>query len=618
MSKQDTDTDACTGERYMPEFDGDWTLEHTHRYLLARELAQGKTVLDIACGDGYGSRMLADVAARVVGVDISLETVARARAKYPHPRLFFLEGNATAIPLAGASVDLVASFETIEHLAGHEEMLDEIRRVLRPGGIVLISSPDKYEYSDRAGYANEFHVKELYREEFVTLLEARFPHLRILGQRVLFGSVIGAENDAPFFSWRKNEPDSRTTGLLEAEYWLVLAGDDPLPALPSSILKTPLDQSDFARSAQSVLDETRTHLRDAREYIRLLSAHNTSLEGERARLNVAKEILEKELYQLYASRSWRVTAPMRFVVSRLRRLLFRSAGPAMAEAEASERQPSAQEFSSAPPVWPPDVRALEKPLALEENAQPSPVQLGVFLHIYYPELAEEMFLCVNRLPETAMVHISTDTEAKKAQLLEMAGEQGLEGRTEVRVCPNKGWDLAPFLVGFADVIPRYPLLLRLHSKRSLHMGGVLGDRWRTMLFASLAGSVERVNAILQAFERDPGLGMVCPPIAKYYAHCVHCGGNFPIMREILARNGVVMHPDMPIDFPMGSMFWCRPAVLSPWLKGQFSYNDFLPLTSDNRDISLAHAMERLFFFGCGITGYSWARLRESSDSSGLL
>ena len=68
----------CTGERYLPEFDGDWTLEHLHRYLLACELAAGKTVLDIACGDGYGSAMMAKHAVEVTGVDIDAPTVERA------------------------------------------------------------------------------------------------------------------------------------------------------------------------------------------------------------------------------------------------------------------------------------------------------------------------------------------------------------------------------------------------------------------------------------------------------------------------------------------------------------------------------------------------------------
>lgn len=193
----------CTGERYLPEFDGDWTLEHLHRYLLACELAADKIVLDIACGDGYGSAMLAKHAVDVTGVDIDSPTVERARSKYKANNLRFLQGSATAIPMDDSSVDLVVSFETIEHLTEQESMLCEINRVLRSNGMLLISSPDKYEYSDVPGYQNPFHPKELYREEFDALLQRHFAYHSLLGQRVIFGSVIASPEQRPFLSWEK-------------------------------------------------------------------------------------------------------------------------------------------------------------------------------------------------------------------------------------------------------------------------------------------------------------------------------------------------------------------------------------------------------------------------------
>ena len=89
----------CTGERYLPEFDGDWTLEHVHRYLFACNLIEGKTVLDIACGDGYGSSMMANYADYVIGVDIDLNTVERAKKKYHKDNLCFIQGDVRKIPL---------------------------------------------------------------------------------------------------------------------------------------------------------------------------------------------------------------------------------------------------------------------------------------------------------------------------------------------------------------------------------------------------------------------------------------------------------------------------------------------------------------------------------------
>lgn len=287
----------CTGERYLPEFDRDWTLEHLHRYLLACELAAGKTVLDIACGDGYGSAMLARHAAQVTGVDIDTPTVERARGKYVADNLRFLQGSATDIPLDDDSVDLVISFETIEHLMEQDRMLYEIRRVLRPEGFLLISSPDKYEYSDVPGYHNEFHLKELYRQEFEALLQKHFSRHALLGQRVVFGSLIASAETRPFLSWSKVEEQGRTEGLAHAVYHIAVAGDGPLPPLPSSLFRAPLEHSDHVRQLEAALHYTQECL-DAREH---------ELEDARTMLS-----------SLVNSKSWKLTAPLRALAALLR------------------------------------------------------------------------------------------------------------------------------------------------------------------------------------------------------------------------------------------------------------------------------------------------------------
>ena len=256
----------CTGERYLPEFDRDWTLEHRHRYLLACEIAAGKRVLDIACGDGYGSALLAEKAGNVIGVDIDLPTVERAREKYQKKNLSFLHGSAIAIPLEDNAVDLVISFETIEHLQEHDAMMCEIRRVLRRDGILLISSPDKFEYSDRPGYHNEYHVKELYFDEFKQLLAQYFTHSAFLGQKVVFGSIITAPGCAQFLSWYKNGSSMPVAGLSEAVYHIAIAGDGILPQLPGSLFQAPLEQSDkvlhLAHSLDVVQKDARNILTD--------------------------------------------------------------------------------------------------------------------------------------------------------------------------------------------------------------------------------------------------------------------------------------------------------------------------------------------------------------------
>ena len=124
-----------TGERYVPAVGGEIRHEHLHRYAFASEFVRGKQVLDIACGEGYGSEMLARAAARVIGVDISPEAIDHATRSYGSRNgLQFLQGSAAALPLDDASIDVIVSFETIEHHAQHEEMMAEFSRVLRPTG----------------------------------------------------------------------------------------------------------------------------------------------------------------------------------------------------------------------------------------------------------------------------------------------------------------------------------------------------------------------------------------------------------------------------------------------------------------------------------------------------
>jgi len=112
----------ANGERFLPGvMHGGIELEHMHRYYFAGQLVAGKVVLDIASGEGYGSAFLAQSADRVIGVDISTDAVAHASAKYSRENLEYLVGTCSGIPLAGGSVDVVVSFETIEH---HDERAD--------------------------------------------------------------------------------------------------------------------------------------------------------------------------------------------------------------------------------------------------------------------------------------------------------------------------------------------------------------------------------------------------------------------------------------------------------------------------------------------------------------
>lgn len=187
-----------TGERFTPECVREIWYEHWHRYAFALPLARGRRVLDVACGEGYGSDLLASVAEEVIGIDVSPDAVAHARARYGARRnLRFDCANALQLPVDAASVDLVVSFETLEHLREHEELLAEFHRVLRPEGVLLISSPDKRTYSDLPGFHNEHHLRELYRDEFEALLGRHFAHHRLYGQKLAFASLLWSLDAEP-------------------------------------------------------------------------------------------------------------------------------------------------------------------------------------------------------------------------------------------------------------------------------------------------------------------------------------------------------------------------------------------------------------------------------------
>jgi 2-polyprenyl-3-methyl-5-hydroxy-6-metoxy-1,4-benzoquinol methylase/tetratricopeptide (TPR) repeat protein len=135
--------------------------------------------------------MLARVASRVVGVDISEEAVQHARAVYGgRDNLSFLPGACENIPCESGSIEVAVSFETIEHIEQHEVFLSEIRRVLTPHGILILSSPNKKTYSDDANRVNPFHKRELYQDELETLLSGSFASVTLFGQRLTFSSHL--------------------------------------------------------------------------------------------------------------------------------------------------------------------------------------------------------------------------------------------------------------------------------------------------------------------------------------------------------------------------------------------------------------------------------------------
>jgi SAM-dependent methyltransferase len=246
---------SFTGERFLPECSGEIWYEHWHRYALARQLSQHCTVLDVACGEGYGAAMVAETAYKVVGVDLSVDVIQHAKNNYRHhANLQFVTASCECLPFSDASFDLAISFETIEHIEKQKEFISELTRVLRPDGILILSSPNKRLYSDAHDYHNEFHVRELYRNELEELLDETFPHIFWLGQKLLFHSAIWPENQACVTTEYLVNDDRQVTVVshpsVEPMYYIAVCSRN------SSMLPTALNKlSLFSDSAEMVYQD---------------------------------------------------------------------------------------------------------------------------------------------------------------------------------------------------------------------------------------------------------------------------------------------------------------------------------------------------------------------------
>ena len=296
-----------TGERFVPGARGEIWIEHWHRYHFARRWAAGRAVLDVACGEGYGSALLARDAASVAGVDISQDAIAHARSRYASvANLRFECAPCTRLPLEAASVDLAVSFETIEHITEQAEFLAELARVLKPGGLLVLSCPNRLEYRDRRNFENPFHLKELYREELAHLVGAHFPHVAWYGQRPSFFSVIAPEAAGSaagqLVEVGEADPANAAARLESPLYFMLLASRDAgaVAAVPPA-LSVLADRGDWVhRDYEKVMRELATTVERGTSLERQVADRERSiaaLQEESHSLQHARDELREALAQ---------------------------------------------------------------------------------------------------------------------------------------------------------------------------------------------------------------------------------------------------------------------------------------------------------------------------------
>lgn len=287
-----------TGERLTASVHGQIEIEHYHRYLFSRGFCRDRDVLDVACGEGYGAAQLAQVARQVFGLEASGPTVCNAAANFPRTNLWFVRGDARLLPIGSGSIDVVTSFETIEHFDRQEEFVAEVRRVLRPDGCFIVSTPDREIYSPPGTAPNPFHVHEFDRTEFLDLLHRHFRYVSLIKQRPMLVSGLIPEEPAsvsPLIFERIAEQQFSSDSLLpKAPYLIAIASELPKLA-PVSLLIEPTEV-DPARLADLQAELTRLRLSEA-EARQTAETERRAAEAEREAAQAAVEAARKSVDQ---------------------------------------------------------------------------------------------------------------------------------------------------------------------------------------------------------------------------------------------------------------------------------------------------------------------------------
>lgn len=225
-----------TGERLETFITNDAMLEHLHRYIISHELVKGLSVLDIACGEGYGTNLLAKSAKEITGIDIDENTIIHAQKTYTSKNLIFKKGSITNIPEPENKFDVIVCFETLEHIDEHEKALTELKRVLKQEGIIIISTPDKKYYSGIPNYHNPFHKKELYEHEFKSLITSFFKYSRYYSQRSLAASLILEEDENSIKTFFTGDYDSiKEQTSFYGVFKIAVASDNQIPDINTGL-----------------------------------------------------------------------------------------------------------------------------------------------------------------------------------------------------------------------------------------------------------------------------------------------------------------------------------------------------------------------------------------------
>ncbi len=302
-------------ERMVPEFHKDSLIyaEHYTRYFAAADLVADKVVLDIASGSGYGTKMLAKTAKHVYGVDINETAINYSQKHFNAKNIEYLVGDGVSIPLPDNSVDVVITFETIEHIKDYTKFIDEVMRVLKPDGLAVVSTPNDVEFAE----GNHFHLHEFEYKELVDLLKKDFknidPYFQSTWKYVAVDTAESFENkgsvDIELLNLAEKKPSQHLYFYLLCSNRKIIESIKPIAALGEHYSDRTLTEAESAH--HQLHDANKAHIKSI---TRELDHYKEQFKNE----HDYRISLEKNLHEIRSSKGYRLYTKLKQVKHKIR------------------------------------------------------------------------------------------------------------------------------------------------------------------------------------------------------------------------------------------------------------------------------------------------------------
>jgi lipopolysaccharide biosynthesis protein len=267
----------------------------------------------------------------------------------------------------------------------------------------------------------------------------------------------------------------------------------------------------------------------------------------------------------------------------------------MSPEQRGKRNPLAHFIENAKPQGPWMI-----PLLRETNPAPGATGLDIAIHIhaYYPDLIDEFLQCMARNVSRCDLFVTTTRQKDLDDLSRsLAGYD--RGVVTISVIPNRGRDVRPFVTEYEWLSGKYDLIGHLHCKKTPQYSAEVGRTWRQFLWQNLVGGdYPMMDLIARHFEDDSALGLAFPDDP----HLVGWTCNEAGAARLANKMGLPTDFPEAFEFPVGTMFWCRPLALKPLFELTLSLDDY-PLEPLPIDGTILHAIERLLPFIAQHQGY---------------